>query len=430
MNPILDPFTPGSGMAPPAITGRDELRETLRIAMERARIGRPTRSAVMIGLRGVGKTALLDGLRADAHASGLLTLLLELREGRTLPALLMPPLREVLQPLARHPTARDATHQALRVLASTAQRLRPQYRDIDPRLALSTDDGTEATEPVGILEHDLELLLECAGRSAKAAGTLLVLFVDELQVLEQNQLNALLSAMQHVALLQLPVMLVGAGLPPLKERMLLARPSAARMYDFPVLGRLAPEAARRAILDPVESEGVHITDEALELLLARSQRHPLLLQHWGSQAWRAAAASPIDADAVRAAEAGVNAALGEEFYGTPFERLAPKEKRYLRAMAELGPGPHRSGDIAACLSVGVSTLAVTRAALIQRGLAWSPHHGQTAFTLPLMDEFLKRAMPGDGWLEEQAMPRPRPRTSKTKPTPQPAPRLAAPSSRD
>ena len=394
MDPIRNPFAPGAGTPPPELAGRDELRASLHIALERAKIGRPAKSAMLVGLRGVGKTVLLDRIREDAEAAGIHTVRIEAPEGRSLPALLAPQLRQALLRLSQVATAKDYAVRGLRALAGFASKLKVTYGDIEVGFDYDPEPGLADN---GDLEHDLQALIEQVGLAAKSANTALAIFVDELQYVEEAQLAALITAMHRTEQRQLPVVLVGAGLPQLRGRMGNAKSYAERLFDFPQIGPLPPEAARRAIEKPLEDEGVSIVPAALEQILNLTQGYAYFLQQWGSHTWRAASSSPITENDVATASLTAVAALDESFFRVRFDRLTPKEKKYLRAMAELGPGPHRSGDIATCYQVKVSSLAPTRSSLINKGMVWSPNHGDTAFTVPMFDEFMKRTIPGDNW---------------------------------
>lgn len=394
MNPIRDPFSPSAGSPPPELAGREDLRASIHIALERARIGRAAKSAMLVGLRGVGKTVLLDRLRLDAESTGIHTVRIEAPEGRSLPALLAPQLRQALLRLSQVSTAKDYAIRGLRALAGFASKLKITYGDIEVGLDYESEPGLADN---GDLEHDLQALFEQVGLAAKSAGTALVLFIDELQYVPEAQLAALITAIHRTEQRQLPVVLVGAGLPQLRGQMGNAKSYAERLFDFPIIGPLGPDAARQAIVKPLADEGVSITDEALEKILDLTQGYAFFLQQWGSHTWRAAQTSPIELEDVKKASVTAVAALDESFFRVRFDRLTPTEKKYLRAMAELGPGPHRSGDIAAQLGKVVSTLAPTRSTLIQKGMIWSPSHGDTAFTVPMFDAFMKRIMPGADW---------------------------------
>ncbi len=394
MNPATNPFAPGAGTPPPELAGRDELLEAVRVTLARVRGGRAAKSVLMVGLRGVGKTVLLDRMRDDADAVGIHTLRMEAPESRSLPALLAPELRRALLRLSREERARTLATRALRGLAGFARGLKLKYQDIEVGIDFEPEPGLADN---GDLEHDLQALLEAAGAAAKEAETALALFVDELQYVEEDELAALIIALHRTAQRQLPVVLVGAGLPPLRGRMGRAKSYAERLFDFPEIGPLGSEAATLAIVKPIHDEGVEITPDAVASIVRTTQGYAYFLQEWGKHSWDAAAASPISAADVAAGSTTAIAALDAGFFGVRFDRLTTAEKRYLRAMAELGPGPHRSGDIARVLDRKVTSLAPLRSQLIGKGMVWSPGHGDTGFTVPLFDEFMRRIMPGDDW---------------------------------
>jgi hypothetical protein len=395
MDPISNPFAPGAGTPPPELAGRDELRETVRIAIERTRRGLPTKSVLMVGLRGVGKTVLLDRMRDDAEANGIQTLRVEAPENRSLPAILAPQLRQALLRLSRNEQAKELATRALRALAGFAKALKVKYEDIEVGFDFDPEPGLADN---GDLEHDLQALIEAVGAAAQKADTALALFVDELQYVEEEELAALITALHRAAQRQLPVVLIGAGLPQLRGRMGRAKSYAERLFDFPLIDRLAPDAARQALAKPTQALGVEVNPDALDLVIAETHGYPYFVQEWGKHAWEAATQSPITRDDVAVASRAAIAALDESFFRVRFDRLTPAEKKYLRAMADLGAGPHRSGDIADKLGRSVTSLGPTRAQLISKGMIWSPNHGDTAFTVPLFDEFMRRIMPGDDWM--------------------------------
>ena len=394
MNPVENPYAPGAGTPPPELAGRDELRENVRVAIERIRHGRPAKSVLMVGLRGVGKTVLLDRMRDSAEENGVQTLRVEAPEGRSLPAMLAPQLRQALLRLSRQTKARDLAQRALKALAGFAKSLKIKYQDIEVGLDFDPEPGLADN---GDLEHDLQALLEAVGQAAKAAGTALVMFIDELQYVKEDELAALITALHRCAQRQLPITLIGAGLPQLPGRMGRAKSYAERLFDFPVVGPLDASAARVALVKPAQARGVSYTEPALKEVVNQTRGYPYFLQEWGKHAWDCAAASPIALEDVRAALKSATAALDESFFRVRYDRLTPGEKTYLRAMAELGPGPHRSGDIAEVMQRAVTALAPTRGKLITKGMIWSPNHGDTAFTVPLFDEFMRRSIPGDDW---------------------------------
>jgi hypothetical protein len=392
MDPITNPFAPGAGTQPPELAGRDELRETVRIAIERVRRGNPAKSVLMVGLRGVGKTVLLDRMRTDAETSGIHTIRIEAPEGRSLPAMLAPQLRQALLRISVAEKAKDAATRALRGLAGFAKALKVTYKDIEVGVDVEPEPGLADN---GDLEHDLQALLEEVGIAAEKAETALVLFIDELQYVPEAQLAALITALHRCAQRRAPVMLVGAGLPQLAGRMGKAKSYAERLFDFPTVGPLTIAAAKLAIRKPVVDEAAAIDDHALAKIVSAARGYPYFLQTWGKYSWDVAQTSPITANDVDAATALAIAALDESFFRVRFDRVTPLERKYLYAMAELGPGPHRSGAIADKLQRDVTALAPTRNGLIKKGMIWSPAHGDTAFTVPLFDEYMRRIMSSD-----------------------------------
>jgi hypothetical protein len=397
VDPRNNPYAPGAGTPPPELAGRDALRETVEIAIDRVRRGLPTKSVIMVGLRGVGKTVLLDRMREDAEASGAHTLRVEAPERRSLPAMLAPELRQALLRLSRTANAGDFAKRALRALAGFAKALKLKYNDIEVGLDFEPEPGLADN---GDLESDLQALLEAAGVAARQAETALILFLDELQYVEEEQLAALITGLHRATQRRLPVTLIGAGLPQLRGRMGRAKSYAERLFDYPEIGPLDPTAAGVAISKPAEAQGVAITEEALGEIVRQTHRYAYFLQEWGKHSWDCASASPITLDDVRSATTTAIAALDESFFRVRFDRLTGLEKRYMRAMADLGPGPHRSGDIARKLRREVTSLGPTRSQLIAKGMIWSPSHGDTAFTVPLFDEFMRRIIPGDDWRNE------------------------------
>ena len=394
MDPVRNPYSPGAGTPPPELAGRDELRERVRIALERIRGGKPSKSVLLVGLRGVGKTVLLDQFARDAEGIGLHTMRVEAPEGRSLPGLLAPELRKALIRLSTVEKARDLASRALRGLAGFVGALKAHYEDIQVGLDFKPEPGLA---DAGDLEHDLRSLLEAAGAAAEAGGTALVLFIDEMQYVPEDELAALITSLHRVGQRQLPIVLVGAGLPQLRGRSGRAKSYAARLFDFPEVGSLPPEDARVALAKPARVEGVEFEPEALNRIVEETRGYPYFLQEWGKHVWDVAQRSPITLRDVQTASAGAVASLDESFFRVRFDRLTPSEKRYLRAMAELGPGPHRSGDIADELDRKVTSLGPVRSKMIEKGMVWSPSHGDTAFTVPLFDEFMLRIMPGDDW---------------------------------
>ena len=394
MNRFGNPYAPGAGAPPPDLAGREALRKEVAISVGRLRLGRSAKSILMVGLRGVGKTVLLEQMRLDAEAEGMVTVHAETPERRSLPALLAPQLRSALLKLSRFEAAKALAQTGLSALAGFAKGLKVKFQDLE----LSHDATPIPGEAdSGNLEVDLTALMERVGEAASAAGTAVILFLDEVQYLEESQFAALISALHRCTQRKLPIGLVGAGLPQLRSLAGNAKSYAERMFDFPAIGPLSPAEADEAVRKPALEEGVAYTDEAMAEILERTRGYPYFLQEWGKHSWDIAERSPITAADVTAASEAAVAALDASFFLVRFDRVTPAERHYLRAMAELGPGPHRSGDIASAAGKKVSALGPLRERMISKGMIWSPSHGETAFTVPLFDKFMKRIMPGEDW---------------------------------
>ncbi|MBK5206129.1 MAG: ATP-binding protein [Polaromonas sp.] len=390
MNPVKNPYTPGAGTPPSELAGRDTLREKVRICIERLRIGNTAKSVLMVGLRGVGKTVLLDQMRTDAEATGIHTIRVEAPENRSLPALLAPALRVALLRLSQIEAAKDLAQKSLRALAGFAKALKFKFQDIEVGIDFEPEKGLADN---GDLESDLTALFVEVGNAAKAAKTVLVIFIDELQYVKQTEFAALISALHRCAQLKLPLTVVGAGLPQLLSLAGEAKSYAERLFDYPIVDKLDKVAAGDAIRKPARNLNVDYEDAAVESIISNTQGYPYFLQEWGKHAWDLAQASPITALDVERASKITIAALDESFFRVRLERTTPSEKRYLRAMAELGPGPHRSGDIAQHMNKKANSFGPVRSSLISKGIVWSPIHGDTAFTVPLFHEYLLRTVP-------------------------------------
>jgi AAA ATPase domain len=390
MDPRRNPFSPGAGTQPPELAGRDEVIERASIALDRIRSGKAARSFVFYGLRGVGKTVLLNKIRTEAEGRGFFTLHIEAPENRSLPSLLAPLLRALLLRLQHFGRAKVAVQRSLRTVASFVKAIKLKYADFDFTFDFPQEAGLADS---GDLELDLRDLLETAAKAAKASGTAIVLFIDELQYVPEAQLAALISALHSASQSQLPITMVAAGLPQLLGQMGKAKSYAERLFEFVPIDRLDQDAAMLALSKPIIEEGAAFEDKALLEIIKQTSGYPYFIQEWGKHAWNIAVDDQIRlADAMVATEFALNE-LDTSFFRVRFDRLTPTEKLYMRAMAGLGPGPHRSGDIAAKLGKKVTAVAPVRNSLIAKGMAYSPAHGDTAFTVPLFDGFLKRTIP-------------------------------------
>lgn len=387
MDRFENPYRPGAGSAPPALVGRDDLIDDFEITMRRALDGRPGKSCVLLGLRGVGKTVLLNRFSQIAEQQEAKVGFVEASEGGGFPELLAVRLRRILLELEQGAARRalSAVRRALSVLVSFTH---------------TFADGSSVTlsiEPLagqadsGVFSEDLADLLVAVGEAADACVSGLLLAIDELQYLTNEELAAVVGATHRSVQLDLPVVVAGAGLPQVPALLGNARTYAERLFQFPEIGRLDEDDAAAAVVLPAAELGVDIEEAAVAKVIDESGSYPYFLQEWAYHAWNAAPASPITYKDVRSARPSMADKLDRDFFRVRYDRLTPKESEYLRAMAELGPGPHRSGDIAEVLGVQVTSVAPRRSALIAKGMIYSPSHGDTAFTVPLFDEFIKRA---------------------------------------
>jgi len=392
MNPVRNPFAPGAGTPPPELSGRRDLIETARIGLERLKIRRSVKGIIIVGLRGVGKTVLLNEFRLMAEARDYLSIAIEAHEDKRLPQLLIPPLRRLLLDLDRLGALSEHTKRALRVFKSFMGGMK--FKLGEAELALDVDPETGAADH-GDLETDLPDLFEAIGKAARDRQRFVVITIDELQYLKEAEMSALIMSVHRLAQAQLPIILFGAGLPQVVALMGRSKSYAERLFEFRRVGALSPADAAEAIAKPIEAEGEAIAPEALSLINDWAQGYPFFLQEWGYQTWNAAPASPIRAADVERATAVAMTRLDESFFRVRFERLTPREKDYVRAMADLPSphGPYRSGDVAAALGVAVQSVAPIRNNLIAKGMIFAPAHGDTDFTVPLFEEYLRRVRP-------------------------------------
>lgn len=389
MDPITNPYTPGAGTQPRELAGRDGLRNKVRICLERLRIGNSAKSVIMVGLRGVGKTVLLDKMRQDAEANGIHTVRIEVPENKSLPAVIAPVLRIALLRLSRIEAAKIGAQRALSALAGLAKSLKLKYQDIEVGFDFDVEPGLADN---GDLEIDLAALFVESGIAAKKAGTVLVLFIDELQYIKQDQFAAMISALHRCAQINLPIAVVGAGLPQLLSIAGEAKSYSERLFDYPIVDKLANQPATDVIRKPALALGISFNDDAVDEIIKKTDGYPYFLQEWGKHAWDFATKTPISKEDVIEATQLTIATLDESFFKVRLERTTPSERRYLKAMADLGSGPHRSGDIAQQLSKQAKSLGPVRASLIAKGIVWSPSHGDTAFTVPLFHLYLLRTI--------------------------------------
>jgi len=390
MEELRNPFTPGAGTPPPELAGRQAILDRASILLRRIQKGRPSKSILLTGLRGVGKTVLLNEVHRQARQLGYKRIFFEAHEDKSLAASLAPQLRSLLFELDRMEGAKEKVRRGLAVLRGFIGSVQVEYGGIPIGIDLEPEKGTADS---GDLEIDLPELMVIVGEAAVSQGASLVLLIDELQYFKEKELSSLIMAMHKVQQEGLPIVLIGAGLPILPRLAGESKSYAERMFDFPELGPLPKSDAAKAIHDPIAGEGEAIAEDAVLEVVRVTQGYPYFLQEWGYQVWNLAQGSPIGFEVVEQATAATAERLDKNFFRVRFDRLNQGEKTFLRAMAELGSGPFRIGDVADVMKLSVASLSPRRAKLIQKGMIYSPQHGEVAFTVPLFDEFMHRAMP-------------------------------------
>ena len=374
MKATHNPYNPGAGVPPPELAGRDNLVDIARVAIARAKGGRPAKSAIMLGLRGVGKTVLLNAFEAIAEEEGCQTALLEIDPGTPLAQQLAPQLQHILHRLDRVKKAGNEVQKAFGALRSFASMFKATVGDVD--------FGFAVTPATGDLSIDLTDLFVAIAEAAKKRDTAVILLIDEIQYLQKDDLSALIMAMHKIAQRQLPLLLFGGGLPQLAKLAGDAKSYAERLFDYPPIGPLDETGARLALSAPADREGVKYAKDALDYVIEQTGRYPFFLQVWGSHCWDVAQKSPITlADAKRASETAI-AALDEGIFKVRLARLTERQKAYARAMAEFGAEPVNSSDVANALKLSLSQAAPIRDELIKKGMAYSPERGLIGFTVP------------------------------------------------
>ncbi len=385
MDPVRNPFAPGAGSRPPELAGRQAIIDDARVAIDRALLGKPSRSQMFLGLRGVGKTVLLNAVEIMANERGHLTSSIEAPENKSLGELLLPRVHQILRKLSLTDNAKSKAHDAMRALRSFASVFKFEYGD----MAIAVDAEVGVADS-GDLENDLPELFVRIGEAAKAAGKAWTLLIDEVQYLRQKDLAALIVAMHKINQRELPVLFFGAGLPQVAALSGEAKSYAERLFHYPEVGALPEADAKAAIRQPVNEEGAVIDEGALDEIFLKTRGYPYFLQEWGHQSWNLAVGDTITLNDARQAESTTLKRLDEGFFKVRFDRLTPKEREYVIAMARLGNGPYRSSDVADALGESSQSLGPRRAQIISKGMIYSPSHGDVAFTVPMFNDYLTR----------------------------------------
>lgn len=388
MDAVRNPYTPGAGSRPPALTGRDAELEAFRVLLERLRRGRAEKSMIITGLRGVGKTVLLNTFGSIGEEARFATAFTEITHDTELRPLMARLVRRALLSLSPADRIKERARRAVAVFKSFTLKL-PDSPEIGVDVEAARGHGDS-----GDLGEDLADLLVEVGRVAVDHRSGVVLLFDEVQFLKRQELEALIAALHRTAQQALPVTLVGAGLPQVPELTGVAKSYSERLFNFPRIGSLDPGAAREALAAPAREEGAEYEAAALDEIVGFTEGYPYFLQEFGKHVWNLAAGSVITRQDAVDARRRVQLQLDESFFRVRIARCTRTELAYLQAMADLGEGPYRSGDIAAALGrPGPQNVAPLRARLIEKGLIFSPSHGLNDFTVPQFADFVRRNAP-------------------------------------
>jgi hypothetical protein len=344
----------------------------------------------MTGLRGVGKTVLLNEIERRAQAANYHTIFIEALEEKPLATSIAPHLRKLLFELNRIAGVGDKARRGLAVLKSFIGAIKVTAGEVEFGLDIDPEQGSADS---GDLEVDLSSLFVAVAEAAKERHTAVALLIDEMQYLNSKELSALIMAMHKMQQRSLPFVLIGAGLPTLPGLAGDSKSYAERLFSFPTIGALSEEDAIKALKEPVDDAGESIDRDALLKIAQTTGGYPYFIQEWGYQVWNHAEESPISLQVVQESTEQVTERLDKNFFRVRFDRLTPGEKKFLRAMASLGGGPYRISDVADCLGVKLSSLGPSRAALIKKGMIYSPAYGDIDFTVPLFDKFMLRTIP-------------------------------------
>ncbi|WP_290686715.1 MULTISPECIES: ATP-binding protein [unclassified Haematobacter] len=385
MDPYRNPFAPGAGSRPPELAGRDAILEAARISCGRAVNGRSARSIMLLGLRGTGKTVLLNEIGRIAEQEGLLVSKVEAPEGESLARLIYPEMRKVMRSLSGVAAARHIATRGLQGLRNFASIFKIEVAGIE--VGVEPEPGLADT---GDLQYDLPDLFTLIGKAAQAAGRGWILLIDEVQYLSEADLSALIVALHRMSQEGLPVLLVGAGLPQIARLAGEAKSYAERLFQYPAVGALDPASASQAVEKPILEEDASIAPEALRAIVERTKGYPFFLQEWASVAWNNAEGPKITFADADQSYAETLALLDEGFFRVRMDRLTRAEVQFVKAMASLGDGPYAMADIARTMDRKQQSLGPVRASTIAKGMIYSTDHGYLDFSVPLFAEFMRR----------------------------------------
>jgi hypothetical protein len=387
MDPYRNPFAPGAGSRPPELAGRDAILETARISCGRAKMGKSARSIMLLGLRGTGKTVLLNEIGRNAEADGLLVSRVESPEGESLAKLLYPEMRKVMRALSGVAAAKHFATRGLKGLRNFASVFKIEVAGVNLGVDAEEEPGLADS---GNIQYDLPDLFMLIGKAAEAAGRGWLLLIDEVQYLSESDLSGLIVSLHRMSQEGMPVLLVGAGLPQIARLAGEAKSYAERLFQFQSVGALDPVSAAHAVEKPIIDEDAAIMPEALQKIVEETQGYPFFLQEWASVVWNNADGPVITLPDVEQSYRETLALLDEGFFKVRIDRLTKAEVQFVAAMASLGEGPYAMADIAKSMGRTLSSLGPARANIIAKGMIYSTDHGYLDFSVPLFAEFMLR----------------------------------------
>ncbi len=387
MDSLLNPFAPGAGTPPPELAGRDDVLKVIRESYLRARLGLPSRPFMLLGLRGVGKTVLLNEIGRQAANDGLVVSQVESPEVESLASLLYPLMGKALRRLSAVENSKSLASKGLRALRNFAASFKVKYGDLEAGISPEAEPGIADT---GNLEYDLPDMFELIGQAAQHSKNAWLLLIDEVQYLSETDLSALIVAMHKMSQKGLPVVLVGAGLPQVARLAGAAKSYAERLFLYPTIGALTPDAVEKAVANPLKKNQASIEPEALKEIEKRTCGYPFFIQELAFNTWNCASTNCLTLKDVNQAYPITLKNLDESFFRVRFDRLTPREVKFVRTLASLGEGPCAMEDLLTALNSTSSKISPVRSALIKKGVLYSPQHGKIAFTAPLFADFVNR----------------------------------------
>lgn len=389
MDSVRNPFAPSAGRRPPELAGRDDVIEAAQVAAQRVALGKYARPTMLLGLRGTGKTVLLNEFGKIGHQHNVLVSPIEAPEQASLAKLIIPEMRRILRSLSTIEAAKHLAAKGLRGLRNFASILKIEISGIGIGIEGATDPEPGLADS-GDIQFDLPELFVLLGETAKSAGKGWLLLIDEVQYLNEKDLSALIVSLHKVSQSDLPIAFAGAGLPQVARLAGEAKSYAERLFTYPAIGPLSQEAAEIALIRPIHAEGAQIDPVAVKHIVEATQGYPFFLQEWGAKAWDIAVGPNISLEDVRLAGALATASLDEGFFKVRLDRLTRAETNFVVAMAQLGNDPVSLADIAKTLGRKPQSLSPARASIIHKGMIYSAEHGFLEFTVPLFADFMRR----------------------------------------